>query len=93
MAFSPGMRGNIVHTALHNLLAEGPSQDEVAAWNVDILDRRIGSAIDAALAEHFLHDDPVMRRLLGLERSRLRQLLQSFVTAELERPPFRCSGS
>lgn len=85
---SPGVRGNIIHNALHNLLAGKPTQVEISAWSAGSREQRIGSAIDSALAEHARHADPVLRRIIGLERSRLRQLLQDFIQAEFDRPEF-----
>lgn len=85
---SPSVRGNIIHNALHNLLAGKPAQDEIRRWTDEELEQRIGSAIDSALAEHTIHADPVMRRIIGLERSRLRRLLHEFVAMESARPEF-----
>jgi probable DNA repair protein len=85
---SPGVRGNIIHNALHNLLAERPSQQQLIAWTSDEIKRRVGSAIDAALAPH-LHDaSDVIRRIIGIERDRLRNLLIDFIGAESERAAF-----
>lgn len=85
---SPSVRGNIIHNALHNLLASRPSQDEIIDWAADEKQRRIGSAVDAALAEHSRNADSVFMRILSLERGRLLQLLESFVVAETNRVPF-----
>jgi len=84
---SPGLRGNVIHGALHNLLYEGPSQAEVAGWTD--LDERIGSAVDAALNRPGRHADPVLQRLIGLEGRRLRRIIADFVAAERLRKPFR----
>lgn len=85
---SPGIRGNIIHNALHNLLAERPSQQELVAWSPAERGRRIGSAVDAALAPHIRDADEVIRRIIGLERGRLLQLLSDFIDAETGREPF-----
>ena len=85
---SPSVRGNIIHNALHNLLSGKPTQAEISGWSAEVRDQRIGSAIDTALAEHGLHADQVMQRIIGLERARLRRLLQDFIAAECERPEF-----
>lgn len=85
---SPSVRGNIIHNALHNLLAGKPTQSEIIAWTAENLEQRIGSAIDAALSEHGLNADKVMRRIIAIERTRLRQLLYDFVEAEAARPEF-----
>lgn len=85
---SASLRGNIIHNALHNLLAERPSQAEIIEWQDEEVAQRIGSAIDSALAEHTGPADPVVRRILALERSRLRRLLMNFVAAECQRTDF-----
>ena len=85
---SASLRGNIIHNALHNLLAEKPTQTEMKEWRGEELAQRIGSAIDRSLAEHVEHADPVVRRILSLERSRLRGLLAHFVAEECQRSEF-----
>lgn len=85
---SPGVRGNIIHNALHNLLAGKPARNDIDEWSAESREQRIGSAIDSALAEHTRHADPVMRRIIGLERSRLQRLLREFIDAESGRQEF-----
>ncbi len=87
---SPSLRGSVIHNALHNLLAGDPSQAEIAAW--PDTERRIGSAVDAALDAVGRHADPVLQRLIGLEGRRLRRMLDDFVTAETERSAFTVVG-
>jgi probable DNA repair protein len=85
---SPSVRGNIIHNALHNLLSGKPSRTDMCAWSAEMRQQRIGSAIDSALAEQGVHADPITRRIIGIERTRLRRLLHDFVAAESERPEF-----
>jgi len=85
---SASLRGNIIHNALHNLLADRPTQTEIKRWQDDELAQRIGGAIDSALTEHINRADPVVRRILSLERSRLRGLLKNFVAEECQRSDF-----
>ncbi|MDH3441183.1 MAG: PD-(D/E)XK nuclease family protein, partial [Gammaproteobacteria bacterium] len=85
---SPSMRGNIIHNALHNLMADHPAQADIASWSAEERLRRIGSAIDAALERHSRHADSVLQRIIGLERNRLQHLLSVFLDSELERPAF-----
>lgn len=85
---SPGVRGNIIHNALHNLLAGKPDRGAIEAWTAENRDQRIGTAIDSALAEHTLHADPIMRHLIRLERNRIRLLLHEFIATESGRPEF-----
>ena len=85
---APGVRGNIIHNALHTLFTERPTQAEIRNWDATNLVERLGSAIDSALAGHLRHADKTHTRLLGLERTRLTRLLRSFIVAETERPEF-----
>jgi len=85
---APGVRGDIIHNALHTLFAGCPSQADVRNWDAENLEQRLGSAIDSALADHLRHADKTHMRLLGLERARLFRLLRSFVSAEIERPAY-----
>ena len=85
---APGMRGDIIHNALHTLFADRPTQAEIRDWDSTNLVERLGSAIDSALAGHLRHADKTHTRLLGLERTRLTRLLRSFIVAEIERPEF-----
>ena len=85
---APGVRGDIIHNALHTLLAERPTQAEIRDWGATNLVERLGSAIDSALAGHLRHADKTHTRLLGLERTRLTRLLRRFIAAETERPEF-----
>lgn len=88
VGLSASLRGTIVHRALGLLLADRPSRASMQDWSDSERSRRIGNAIDAALASHFRHADAVVGRLLSLERLRLDKLLRSFIAAEVERPPF-----
>ena len=86
---SPPQRGSLVHNALHKLLAEGPSQDQIRQWASPEIGERIETAVESALKKYSWHADPVLRRLLELERNRLCELLESFIEAELRRASFQ----
>jgi len=86
---SPLMRGSLIHTALNQLLNDTPSQNELRAWSKADAGKRIGSSVDAALKKYSWHADPVLNRILALERDRLCDLLLKFIEEELERPPFK----
>jgi len=85
---SPSQRGSLVHHALHTLLAEGPSQDEIREWSNTNSGERIRIAVESALKKYLWYADPVLRRLLELERNRLCKLLEKFIAAELRRTAF-----
>jgi hypothetical protein len=85
---APGVRGNLVHDALHALMADRPSRDEIIAWDPEQLARRVGAAVDSALSPHFAHADALLHSLLVLERRRVGRLLRDFVCVECSREPF-----
>jgi hypothetical protein len=82
------VRGNIIHDALHTLLAERPTRAEMKIWLETDVEQRLGTAIDAALAGPLRHADATYTRLLGLERKRLFSLLRNFIDAEIEREDY-----
>lgn len=86
---SAGLRGNITHSALCILFAECPTLPDIRRWDATNIAQRLGSAIDAAIANHLPHADSTLTRLLALERTRLFHLLRVFLAAEIERPDFQ----
>jgi len=90
VGLSPALRGSLIHKALYMLFAEKPSQDEIRKWLDDgLLQERVLDASDNALKRYLRHADPILKRLLALERVRLRELLEKFILEELKRPIFR----
>jgi probable DNA repair protein len=85
---SPSQRGDIVHNALHYLLAEKPDREQLAGWTPAQRLRNIGAAVDAALLPHQRAADAVLGRLISIERRRVLRLLQDFLDTETERAPF-----
>ena len=88
IGLAPSVRGIIIHNALHTLLAQRPSREELRAWSATEREQRIGSAADTALAAHTRHADAVTRRIIALERQRLRAVLHQFLETECRRDPF-----
>ena len=88
IGLSPSVRGNIIHHALNTLLNSKPKQEELRNWSADAAKAKVVSAVDTALAEHHRYADPVLKRILGLERLRLQQLLTSFIDVESSRESF-----
>jgi probable DNA repair protein len=86
---SPRLRGNILHDALEGLMRDRPSQELLRSWSGHERQSRIERSIGHALAKPEQHADAVLRRLLALERLRLRQMLTAFLDAENNRAPFR----
>ncbi len=81
-------RGQIVHAALKDLLAERPTSAAIASWTPVQRRARIAASLTAALAPHERHADAVLRSLLALERERLAALLDAFLDTETARRPF-----
>jgi probable DNA repair protein len=86
---SAAMRGNMVHDTLHNLFAGRPDRNQIDAWSHEEQERRIGSAIDAALADYRHGLDEPSLQILRLERERLRLLMFRLISQEQQRDEFR----
>ena len=86
---SPMMRGSLIHNALQSLLSETPSQNEIRHWSDADARERIRNAVDASLKKYAWRADPVLRRILALERDRLCDLFTRFIEEELARPSFQ----
>jgi probable DNA repair protein len=91
--FQPGLsasiRGSAIHGALSHLYADMPSQSEIACWNEGEWATRIETASGAALLKYERHADTALRKIIQLERRRIRQILQQFAREELARDVFR----
>ncbi len=85
---SAATRGSIIHHALHVLFLETPASAEMKSWPAEERRARIDTSVESALSEHLRHADGVLRRLLALERRRLRAMLLDFLDEELKRSPF-----
>jgi hypothetical protein len=83
------MRGSLIHNALSRLLSEAPSQQEISRWSDPECRKRIARAVGSSLDKYTWYAEPVLRRILELERGRLCDLLSRFIEAELARPDFQ----
>lgn len=83
------LRGTVMHDALFELLRERPSQRSVAEWSDVDRRQRIDRAVDRALLRTERYADSVLRRLLALERLRLRVVIAAFLQEEIGRSPFQ----
>lgn len=84
--------GGLVHRALHLLWHRLGSSAALAATPADRLQTLVGAAADRALAEQ-AQDRPDLYppRFHALERTRLGELLQTWLALEAERAPFTVS--
>ena len=89
---SPRTRGNLIHDALSRLYAGLPSQQDLRDWDEQDVEDRIGSAIDFVLQKELRYANGVLRHMLELERTRLRQILEEFIAEQLTGPPFSVVG-
>jgi hypothetical protein len=91
--FQPGLsasiRGSAIHGALSHLYADMPSQSEIACWGEGEWATRIEAASNATLLKYERHADTALRKIIQLERRRIRQILQQFAREELARDVFR----
>lgn len=83
------LRGSLIHAALHRLYADCPSGAEIRAWDVAEIARRGELSVQAAFGPQERHADPVLRRLLQLEKARVRALLASVIALDASRDEFR----
>ena len=86
------LRGNIIHDSLHRLYIDTPSQREIAAWSDEHLHALISQAVNSAFARHERNTDESLSQLLGLERTRIANLLSEFVGVDRGRGKFTISA-
>lgn len=86
------MRGNLIHDALYNLYIDLPSSDDIRAWHGKDLTDRIDAAVNYAFARHERNVDAVLHQLMLLERRRITELLQQFITVDGARDSFQVAG-
>lgn len=85
---SPSQRGSLMHKVLHRLFAETPSQETIRQWAGSDVQERILNAVDSSLKEYLWYAEPVLDRMLALERDRICELVGIFVNEELARSAF-----
>src|SRR6185437_3229269 len=81
-------RGNLVHRALESFWSVTQSQAELRSLTADERYRRLSNAIDAAFARLSSPSPGWSAAYIGLQRERLRRLLQKWLDVELQRGPF-----
>jgi probable DNA repair protein len=81
----PRERGGFVHAALEEFWKRFPSSSALReATNAEVASA-LAASVDQALARHDTGDDELARKLIGLERVRLIELLESWVAVERSR--------
>lgn len=88
----PLMRGNMIHDALYRLYQDEPSAATLRATSDDELQAAVSAAVGAAVHRHERHADPVLMRLLALERERMETLVAAFVRLDRERGDFQVAA-
>jgi probable DNA repair protein len=88
LGIPPLLRGNLVHDALYRLYQDQPSAAHLRSVSDDALRETIGHAVRAAVQRYERHSDPVLLRLLALERDRIEGLVAAFVRLDRERGDF-----
>jgi exodeoxyribonuclease-5 len=83
-----GLRGSLIHDALHHLYADLPAKREIHSWNESELQQRIESALQESFRRQERHADLTLRQLLQLERARVASLLRAVVAQDLTREDF-----
>lgn len=82
------LRGSIIHDALHHLYACLPGRTDIGTWDAEERATRIAAALQSALSRRIRHSDAVVARLLELEQRRVRELLESVLDVDCNRPDF-----
>lgn len=85
---NPGLRGSILHSALERLYADRPDRDALRQWSAEERTARVETAVNGALARVEREADAVLRRVLFLERQRMRLLLNDVIASDADRSPF-----
>lgn len=88
IGLSPGMRGQILHEALHAFFSELPDQATIRAWSDEEVQHRAVAAIGPALSKYQRQANPFLRTLIELEHARGVHLLGDLRKAELLREPY-----
>lgn len=83
------IRGSLIHAALHRLYEECPSRNQIRAWTSVEVEDRTERAVQAAFRPHESHADAVLRRLLQLEKARVRKLLAGVIALDSTRENFQ----
>lgn len=83
------IRGNLVHDALYGLYEDLPSSHDIGSWSEDEIGRRLKAAVGKSFLIHERHADPVLNKLLTLEKARVDRLLRGVVAADAARSSFR----
>ena len=88
----PSLRGQLVHDALFRLYQALPSATTLRETADDALQDSVRQAVDGAMQRHERNSDPVLSRLLGLERARIESILVAFVKLDRERADFEVAA-
>jgi len=86
---SASIRGSAVHNALSHVYANKPSQSDIRSWDQQEREKFSEESAVRALSGFIRHANPSLRRIIEMERSRIRQLLMQFFIAETEREEFQ----
>jgi probable DNA repair protein len=82
------LRGSIIHDALYRLYSDTPSSADISGWPDHEMAARTEKALNFAFARHERDTDTVLKELFRLERHRIDELLQKFVSVDLARGDF-----
>ena len=89
---APGIRGNLIHSALHRLYTDLPDSHAIAGWNEKDINDRVQSAVAASFHQLERNADPVLQYLLMLERRRVGELLKGVIAMDAARETFEIAS-
>jgi probable DNA repair protein len=92
LGIPPLLRGNLVHDALYRLYQDLPSAARLREIRDDALAENVAAAVAAAVQRYERHADPVLLRLLALEKERIEGLVAAFVRLDRKREDFEVAA-
>lgn len=87
-----GLRGNLLHSALHHLYSTLPDAKALRAWQTGDLKQRVDEALRSSFGSVERNADDVLRALLKLEKNRSERLIKKFIALDSEREEFSVAG-
>jgi len=83
-----GIRGSLIHGALHRLYEDCPSSDQIRGWDTAEIETRTDQAVQTEFRSHERHADVALQQLLRLEKHRVKGLLRGVIAQDARREQF-----
>ncbi|MGI9222239.1 MAG: PD-(D/E)XK nuclease family protein [Woeseiaceae bacterium] len=89
---TPGIRGSLIHDAAQQIYADCPPNAEIQQWDEAEIRTRSSAAVSKAFRFAELNADTTLRKILGLEKRRVQQLMYGVVAADASRDTFKIAA-